>query len=437
MSIKVKVFLLFLCLYLVSVFLISFFGIFIIRHTLYEYAIDYVEYQINPVIDFYKSYYKNPHHYTKLLSEEAVSREITNILLNKKGKVINRESFLDGELPDIKEEDIKHILKSNKGIYKEYAYVVKDIGDYKLILVGKLDRIEKVERYIFMFSGILVVVISIPASMLAVFLFGRLLKPLDYLRRVSEALSGGNFDVEIKPSGRKDEFGLLEKAYANMVERLRGIILWQREFIRNITHSLKTPLAYIKGQVELLQMGAYKEDKLTEIYQRLLTQTEKMERLITQLTTIMRLESQMPLKREKVSINQIFAEIEEEYEFIREDRRFIVDYLSEDVKIEVDKEYFKLALRNLIENAYNYTEKGARISLYYKQGCIVVEDEGIGMEHPEKAGELFYREANHKEGSGLGLYIVKLIAKKSGMSMKVESKRGAGTKMSLCCNFKL
>ncbi|MFN3946918.1 MAG: ATP-binding protein [Aquificaceae bacterium] len=437
MSIRVKVFLLFLGLYLVSVFLIFFFGLLIIRDVLYEYAIDYVDYQVNPVIDFYKSYYKNPHHYTKLLSEEAVSREIANLLLNEEGKVINRESFLEGELPDIEEKDIKHLLKSKKGIYKNYAYVVKDIEDYKIIFLGKLDKIEKVEKSIVVFTGVLVSVVSFPAAFLAAILFGRLLKPLDYLRRVSESLSKGNFEIEIKPSGRRDEFGLLEEAYAKMVERLRGIILWQREFIRNITHSLKTPLAYVKGQVELLQMGAYREDRLMEIYQRLLTQTEKMERLITQLATIMRLESQMPLKKEKVSINQLFAEMEEEYEFIREDRRFIVEYLSEDVEIEVDREYFKLALRNLIENAYKYTNKGARISLYYKEGCIVVEDEGIGMEHPERAGELFYREASDKEGSGLGLYIVKLIAQKSGMSMRVKSEKGAGTKVILCYNFKL
>ncbi|MCS7171611.1 MAG: HAMP domain-containing histidine kinase, partial [Aquificaceae bacterium] len=237
--------------------------------------------------------------------------------------------------------------------------------------------------------------------------------------------------------GRRDEFGLLEEAYANMVEKLKGIILWQREFIRNITHALKTPLAYIRGQAELLQMGAYEGDRLRDIYHSIQFQSEKMERLITQLTTIMRLESQMPLKISKVSINQIFAELEEEYEFIKADRDFKVEYLEEDKEIEVDKEYFKMALRNLIENSYKYTSEGASIRLYCHDNCIVVEDDGMGMEHPERAGEIFYREATDKEGSGLGLYIVKLVTQKSGMDMKVESKRAAGTKVSLCYNFKL
>ncbi|MFN7064871.1 MAG: sensor histidine kinase [Aquificaceae bacterium] len=398
MPVRVKVFLLFLGFYIGSVFLISLFSLLAVRYTLYGYALSYMEYQVDPLIEFYKSYYKNPHYYARLLSEEVVSREIASILIDEEGKVVNREGFLEGEVPQIEGVELKRMMESRRSIYKDYAYVVKDIEDYKLILLGKLDRIKRVERQVLMFTGLLVLIISLPASLSAVFLFSKLLKPLSYLREVSEAISRGRFDIEIKVGGRRDEFGLLEEAYSKMVEGLKGIILWQREFIRNITHSLKTPLVYVKGQVELLQMGAYREERLMEIYQRIQTQTEKMERLITQLATIMRLESQMPLRVERVSINQLFAEIEEEYEFIRENRRFTVEYLEEDREIEVDREYFKMALRNLIENAYKYTDR---------------------------------------EGSGLGLYIVKLIAQKSHMPIKIESKKWIGTKVSICYNKKL
>ncbi|MFN4318885.1 MAG: sensor histidine kinase [Aquificaceae bacterium] len=437
MSVRLKALILFFSLYVSSVFLLSFLSLLVIRSSLYEYTLNYMEYQVNPLIDFYKKYYKNPDFYAKLLAEDIVSWEITSILVNNEGKVINKESFLEGDMPEVEEKEIRQMLKGKKGVGKEYAFIVKEVGHYELIILGKLEGIRKIEKRILLFTGVLVLLISLPASLLAVFLIKRLLEPLSYLREISELIYKGQLDIEIRVSGRKDEFGLLEEAYANMVDRLKSIILWQREFIRNITHALKTPLAYIKGQMELLQMGAYKEEKLREIYSRVQAQSEKMERLITQLATIMRLESQMPLKMERVSINQLFAEMEEEYEFIKEERRFYVKYLEEDKEIEVDKEYFKLALRNLIENAYKYSEKGARISLYFKDGCIVVEDEGIGMEHTERAGELFYREATDKEGTGLGLYIVKLIAQKSGMSMNIESKKGLGTKVSLCYNFKL
>ncbi|MCS6875725.1 MAG: HAMP domain-containing sensor histidine kinase [Aquificaceae bacterium] len=437
MSVRLKALLLFFSLYISSVFLLSLFSVLVVRTTLHQHMLNYVEYQVEPLIDFYQNYYKNPNQYAHLLAEDVVSREITSILLDKKGRVISVESFLEGELPMLERDEIEKMLTLKRGIGEDYAFILKRVGDYQILLLGKLDRIKQVERRILTFTLVLLFLISIPASALAFFLINKLLEPLSYLREISESISKGELDIDVKRSGRRDEFGLLEEAYANMVDKLKGIILWQREFIRNITHALKTPLTYIRGQAELLQMKSYPEERLREIYQNIQLQSEKMERLISQLTTIMRLESQMPLKVERVGINQLFAELEEEYEFIKAERKFTVEYLREDSEMEVDKEYFKMALRNLIENAYKYTTQGQSIRLYHTEGCIVVEDEGMGMEHPERVGELFYREATDREGSGLGLYIVKLICQKSGMEMKVESKKGVGTKVSLCYNLKL
>ncbi len=437
MSVRLKALLLFFSLYLGSVALLSFFSLMVVRSALYKYTLHYMEYQVNPLIDFYKNYYKNPNYYAKLLAEDVVSREITGVLVDERGRIVRKENFLEGEMPEVNSQDIQGMIKSKRGIGNNYAFMVKKVGDYHLILLGKLDRIRNVERQIIFFTALILVVVSLPVSLLAFYFINQLLKPLAYLTEVSRRLSKGELDLEIRKSGSKDEFGLLEEAYASMVERLKSIILWQREFIRNVAHALKTPLTYIKGQAELLQRNKYTEAELREVYRSIQLQAEKMGRLINQLTTIMRLESQVPLKVEEVSLNQVFAELEEEYEFIRESRRFIIDYLDEDVVLYVDKEYFKMALRNLIENAYKYTEEGQEIRLYFKDHCVVVEDRGIGMEHPKRAGELFYREAVDKEGSGLGLYIVKLIAQRSGMSMKVESQKGVGTRVSLCYNFKL
>ena len=437
MSVRLKALLLFFSLYLGSVALLSFFSLMVVRSALYKYTLHYMEYQVNPLIDFYKNYYKNPNYYAKLLAEDVVSREITGVLVDERGRIVRKENFLEGEMPEVNSQDIQGMIKSKRGIGNNYAFMVKKVGDYHLILLGKLDRIRNVERQIIFFTALILVVVSLPVSLLAFYFINQLLKPLAYLTEVSRRLSKGELDLEIRKSGSKDEFGLLEEAYASMVERLKSIILWQREFIRNVAHALKTPLTYIKGQAELLQKGRYTEVELKEVHRNIQLQAEKMGRLINQLTTIMRLESQVPLKVEEVSLNQVFAELEEEYEFIRESRRFIIEYLDEDVVLYVDKEYFKMALRNLIENAYKYTEEGQEIRLYFKDHCVVVEDRGIGMEHPERAGELFYREAVDKEGSGLGLSIVKLIAQRSGMSMKVESQKGVGTRVSLCYNFKL
>lgn len=432
MSIRVKLLSLFLGIYVGGILLITLFSLLSIRSLLHDYLLDYMDYQVRPLLDFYHSYYKNPDYYAPLLTEDVVSRDIASFLLDSMGRVLKRESFLEGEFPKLEEDELKKVIGTKRGILRDYAYIVKSVGGYKLLLVGKLDRIREVERRIAFFTVGLVLFILFPSSLLATAYIKKLLSPLNYLTDVSRRISKGEISLEVKRSERKDEFGLLEEAYANMLGRLRDIILWQKEFIRNITHALKTPLTYVKGQVELIQAGIYEDRSLEEIYKNINMQVSKMEKLITQLSTLMRLESQMPLKVERVALNQILAELEEEYEFIKKERTFTVEYTEENVELLVDKEYLKTALRNLIENAYKYTNEGGRIRLYYQSGCIVVEDNGIGMEHPERAGEMFYREDHGRDGLGLGLSIVKAIASKMNMDMRVYSKKGHGTRVSLC-----
>jgi signal transduction histidine kinase len=157
-----------------------------------------------------------------------------------------------------------------------------------------------------------------------------------------------------------------------------------------------------------------------------------MEMLIKKLMLLMRLQSEVPLSHRTFYINQLFAELEEEYEFVKESHVFRVEYLSEDIPWEGDYDYLKLALANLLENAYKYTPKGGFIKLYYKDDCIIVEDSGIGIEDKERVFEAFYRENKEKEGFGLGLAIVKAIAQKQGLSIHLESEKGKGTKVYLC-----
>lgn len=118
MSVKTKALFLFFGLYISSVFLLSIFSLIVIRTTLNEYILNYIEYQVNPIIEFYEDHYKNPHYYAKLLSEEVVSREIASVLINQKGKVLHKEGFLDGEGPEIKEEDLKYMIKAKKASIK-------------------------------------------------------------------------------------------------------------------------------------------------------------------------------------------------------------------------------------------------------------------------------------------------------------------------------
>lgn len=432
MSVRFKILFLFLGLYGVFAIALTSSSILVVRELLQRSTIEYIDYQVAPILDFYKTYYKNPHHYMPMLVEDVVSRDLACFLFDRKGNLIKAEGFLEGETPTFDQPFFLEALKRKSGVIGNYAYRVKEIEGYKLLLIAKLERVRQVERKIIYFIVAFTVLLFPPLVLVSLFLTNNLLKPLYYLTHISQRISSGEIGLDIKRSGRKDEFGLLENAYYNMVNSLRETIMWQREFIRNITHALKTPLTYIKGQTELIQKGIYTSGELQEVFKNLHMQALKMEKLINQLALLFRLESSVPLNLERTTINQLFAELEEEYEFIRRERNFVVEYLSQDKEIITDREYLKIAIRNIIENAYKYTNDGGFIRLYFSDNCIVVEDNGRGMEHPEKAGELFYREAYDKEGFGLGLSIVKAVANRLGFRVLIESKKDYGTKVSLC-----
>jgi len=77
--------------------------------------------------------------------------------------------------------------------------------------------------------------------------------------------------------------------------------------------ALNTPLTYIKGQIELISEGFYKEEELKVVLQKLLQQINRMETLIKKLMLLMRLQPEVPLSHRTFYINQLFAELEEEY----------------------------------------------------------------------------------------------------------------------------
>lgn len=433
MSVRLKFLIFFVGAYLVSMLSITLFTIATVRELLLNYTYDYMDYQIKPAVEFYKNLHTNPSKYINLLASDVVSREIASVVVDKKGKILHREPFLDGEDPHLTQDDVMFLLTNKKGLLHDYAFIVKDIGDYKLILLGKMEKIEGIQRRLLFFMTSFSLVISLMITLLLMIFIKHLLKPLGYLTEISREVYRGNINVQIEKSNSTDEFGVLQNAYRDMIEKLQKTFDWQKEFIAGMAHELKTPLTYIKGQLELISMGIYKDgNKLRQVVKNMLVQTNKMERLMNHLILLMRLESGIPLRLLPVSVNELLAEIDEEYEFIKQTHNFKVEYLDKDVEILADKDYLKIAIGNLVENSYKYTQRGGSIKVFYKDACLVVEDNGRGIKNTEKVVERFYREAQDKDGFGLGLAIVKAIADAHHFELIIESKLSKGTRVLLC-----
>lgn len=206
------------------------------------------------------------------------------------------------------------------------------------------------------------------------------------------------------------------------------------EFIRNMTHELKTPTSVILGNLELLKKMAPigKEKEWYNMIEMLQRNATRLSESINQILNLTRI-SEIDLHYENVVINDILKEIREEYLPIADKKGLQLEVGKEIIAIKCDRELIKLAISNLVSNAIKFTQKGnVSIDLRSLDGHIqiIVSDTGIGMDEETKKHifERFYKADPNAPGTGIGLTIVKEIIEKHKGKIEVESRPGKGSK---------
>ena len=223
--------------------------------------------------------------------------------------------------------------------------------------------------------------------------------------------------------------------------------LWQvettrREFVSNVSHELRSPLAAIRAMTETLQDGALNDtDTAQDFLTRILNDTQRMTTMVNELLELSRLESgQAPIHLAPVSLESVVAEIESRFDVSPDHERLKLETNVPDgiplVMGEADK--LNQVLANLVENAVKVTGDGGLISISANATDrwveVKVSDNGIGIarEHLPHVFERFYKvdRSRRDGGTGLGLAIVKHLVQAHGGDIKVESVEGEGSAFS-------
>lgn len=304
---------------------------------------------------------------------------------------------------------------------EDYAYIVKKTKDVYFVVIGRLREINKVIKQ-FIYMLIVLTVGIVIFSVLTIYtILNRILKQLDDITRISENIYAGNMDIDIPDSSTSDEFGIMFRAFKNMVEKLNNTIKIQKNFIADVSHEFKTPISYIKAQIEFILTGVYQEDEVFGVLKKVYKQTDVLSKFTEDLLALARLESNIPISKTELDVVLLLNQLKEE--FAIQNRNIILDIKSQDTWI-ADPHYLKIAVKNLLENAIKYSDKD--IILGYTGDCIYVKDFGPGI--PKESlpfiFERFYRVSKDKRGLGLGLSIVKAVAQVHNFNLKVEVKDG-------------
>jgi signal transduction histidine kinase len=207
-------------------------------------------------------------------------------------------------------------------------------------------------------------------------------------------------------------------------------------FSYSVSHDLRAPLRAINGYAEALgeDCQLQLDDTATDYLRRIRSSARRMERLIDDLLVLSRA-TRHPIKRSQVDLSAMGREILDQLHAAHPQRTVHVD-LQSGIVANADPNLIRLALENLIGNAWKYTGKiddgRIRLSAHQDNGQTVyqVQDNGAGfnMEYAKKLFEVFQRlhRAEDFEGSGVGLAIVKRIIERHGGCIWAHSREGEG-----------
>jgi two-component system phosphate regulon sensor histidine kinase PhoR len=212
-----------------------------------------------------------------------------------------------------------------------------------------------------------------------------------------------------------------------------------REFVSNVSHELRNPLASVKALIETLEDGAIDEGEVArEFLERIRHDTDRMNHLVDDLLELSRLESgRLTLQRGPVDLALLVAEVRSSFVPRADDLNIgleapVIDGLP---AVNADAERLRQVLINLVENALRFTRTHGTISISTVQQPgeieVLVRDTGVGMsrEHLPHLFERFYKvdRSRRDGGTGLGLAIVKEIVEAHGGRVWADSKEGEGS----------
>ncbi|WP_406243257.1 ATP-binding protein [Tissierella carlieri] len=286
-------------------------------------------------------------------------------------------------------------------------------------------------------------------TILISYLFGRkLTNPLFKIINGIKILASGDYNVYYPEKGIYKDIcssinNLSLKLKENRMEK-ENLNKIRENWIENFCHDVKTPLSSIKGYGEILLDDNYmsSNEEKDNYLKIILEKTNYIENLLNDLKLTYKLQNSLiPLKRQKVNLNDFMVEIIVNIlnHPLYESRKVNFSYKENPVFIDLDTHLFSRAINNLVYNALIHNTKDTIIDISTSNDngvCLLIEDNGMGMPK-EKLDHLFHRNYNDKllkeskKGSGRGMIISKEIIEAHGGTIQVTSQLGKGTKITI------
>ncbi len=272
-------------------------------------------------------------------------------------------------------------------------------------------------------------------------------EPLAILGDATKKVAGGDFSVYLKPIFSLDQSNYIDRLFADfntMVAELGSLETMKTDFITNVSHEIKTPLAKIQGYARLLQEQSITESDRINDATSLMRASSNLSSLVTNMLQLSKLENQGILSsREPFNVCEQLTDTLSTYIDLWEQKgiQYAID-LDDYAMIEADPALVDIIWRNLLSNATKFTPAGQSITIQQTSTetaiQVIIRDTGQGMnaETLKHLFEKFYQgDSSHSsEGNGLGMALVYRSIELLGGTIEIESSEGKGTACTVTLN---
>ena len=255
------------------------------------------------------------------------------------------------------------------------------------------------------------------------------LRPIRAAEVAARGVGGRNLAARLPTDRMPSEIRPLVQAFNSVLDRLERSFQEQERFIANAAHELKTPLAMARARLEA---GLRSEDDRTRVLQEL----DTMGRQVQQLLQLAQVADPQAMRRSAVQPLEVAREVLDHLAF-KANRADITLHLQEPegaVQVEADAGAMFVLLKNLVENAIDFSPAGSVVEVRLSSAGISVDDcgPGVPVEHRLQIFERFWRAPGQtRTGSGLGLALVQEIAQAHGWAVSCGPASGGGASFSV------
>lgn len=265
-------------------------------------------------------------------------------------------------------------------------------------------------------------------------------EPIHKLAEATGQVAGGDFSVYVPTlhgPDKRDYLDVMIMDFNKMVEELGSIETLKTDFVSNVSHEMKTPIAIIKNYAEILKSKNISEEQRKEYAETIEFAARRLSDLISNILKLNKLENQTITPEAAVyDVSKQLCECILQFDDAMNDKDIELETeLEERVMIEADESLLELVWNNLLSNAVKFTEPGGVIKVCQisDEKCVQVsiKDTGCGMseESARHIFDKFYQgDTSHsKEGNGLGLALVKRVLELMDGDIQVISEAGQGS----------